>query len=74
MSATFPLKVAPPAYVAALERCWTAIGDPDRKQCLIGIDGFDGAGKSSFKAWLAWQFGTPCLLDNFHLWPRFVTG
>lgn len=66
MPATFPLKVAPPAYVAALERCWLAIGYPDRKRCLIGIDGFDGAGKSSFAAWLAWQLGTPCLfLDDF---------
>jgi hypothetical protein len=65
---TFPLKVAPPAYVAALERCWLAIGYPDRKRCLIGIDGFDGAGKSSFAAWLAWQLGTPCLfLDDFRV-------
>lgn len=65
---TFPLKVAPPAYVAALERSWSAIGYPDRKRCLIGIDGFDGAGKSSFAAWLAWQLGTPCLfLDDFRV-------
>lgn len=63
---TFPLKVAPPAYVAALERCWLAIGYPDRKRCLIGVDGFDGVGKSSFAAWLAWQIGSPCLfLDDF---------
>lgn len=66
MPATFPSKVAPPAYLAALERCWLAIGYPDRKRCLIGIDGFDGAGKSSFAAWLAWQLGTSCLfLDDF---------
>ena len=66
MPPTFPLKVAPPAYVTGLERCWLAIGYPDRKRCLIGIDGFNGAGKSSFATWLAWQLGMPCLsLDGF---------
>lgn len=68
MPPAFPLKVAPPAYVEALERCWLATGFPYRKRCLIGIDGFDGAGKSSFAAWLAWQIGTPCLfLDDFRV-------
>ena len=68
MPPTFPLKVAPAAYVAAVERCWLAIGYPDRKGCLIGVDGFDGAGKSSFTAWLAWQLGMPCLfLDDLRM-------
>ncbi|TXN05927.1 hypothetical protein FV242_01785 [Methylobacterium sp. WL64] len=68
MPPTFPLKVAPPDYVVALERCWLATGYPYRKQCLIAIDGFDGAGKSSFAAWLAWQLGAPCLfLDGFRV-------
>lgn len=64
MPTTFPLTVAPAAYVAAVERCWLAIGYPDRKGCLIGVDGVDGAGKSSFTAWLAWQLGMPCLFLN----------
>lgn len=68
MPAAFPVKVAPPDYVVALERCWLATGFPYRERCLIGIDGFDGAGKSSFAAWLAWQLGTPCLsLDDFRV-------
>jgi len=66
MPPTFPVKSAPPAYAAALEHCWIATGYPDRKRCLIGVDGFNGAGKSSFAAWLAWQLGAPCLfLDGF---------
>ncbi len=66
MPPTFPLKVAPPDYVVALERCWLATGFPDRKRCLIGIDGLDLAGKSSLGAWLAWQLGTPCIfLDDY---------
>ncbi|MGU3544510.1 hypothetical protein [Methylobacterium sp. A52T] len=68
MPPSFPLKVAPSDYVVALERCWLATGFPDRKRCLIGIDGLDGAGKSSLGAWLAWQLGTPCIfLDDYRV-------
>lgn len=63
---SFPLKLAPSSYIQALERCWQATGYPGRKACLIAIDGLNGAGKTSFATWLAWQLGTPCLsLDDF---------
>jgi uridine kinase len=33
-----------------------ALGFPDeRRPILIGIDGFDGSGKSSLAEWMSWQ-------------------
>lgn len=36
---------------------------PQRLPLLIGIDGANGAGKSSTASWLAWQFG----METIHL-------
>jgi uridine kinase len=38
----------------------------ERRPLLIAIDGEDGSGKSSFAAWLSWQFEMPAIhLDVF---------
>ena len=44
-----------------------ALGYPsERRSLLVAVDGRDGAGKSSFACWLAWQIGCPVIhLDLF---------
>jgi hypothetical protein len=55
-----PLLIAPPAYLEARAVIRQALGFPNqRKALLIGIDGIDGAGKSSLAAWLSWQLEMP---------------
>jgi hypothetical protein len=59
------LKIAPPEYETLLTKLSAALG-PDRKPLLIGIDGREGAGKTSLSNWLAWQLGIPAIhLDLF---------
>jgi hypothetical protein len=58
--------VAPPAYLDA-RRCVAEALGPDRRPLLIGVDGADGAGKSSFASWIAWQFGMPSLHLDLYL-------
>lgn len=62
-----PLLNAPSEYIELRNRLFTAMGFPkERLPLLIGIDGFDGAGKSSLAAWLSWQLGMPAInLDLF---------
>jgi hypothetical protein len=52
--------VAPSEY-AELHAAITQRLTPDRLPLLIGIDGRDGASKSSCGSWLAWQLGMPCI-------------
>ena len=50
-------KIAPLDYEAVRVLIAKAMGQPtERRAILIGIDGRDGAGKSSLASWLAWQF------------------
>jgi len=59
------LKIAPPEYEKLLIEIQSALG-PDRKPLLIGVDGREGAGKTSVSSWLAWQLGMPVIhLDLF---------
>jgi hypothetical protein len=51
---------APSEYVE-LHAAITQRLTPDRLPLLIGIDGRDGASKSSCGAWLSWQLGMPCI-------------
>ena len=62
---THPLKIAPPRYDELRERILQKLG-PNRCPLLIGIDGQNGAAKTSLSNWLAWQLGMPALhLDLF---------
>jgi hypothetical protein len=57
-----PLLVAPPQYLDVRTRIRGAVGFPnERRPILIGIDGFDGSGKSSLAAWLSWQLEMPAI-------------
>jgi hypothetical protein len=56
---------APAPWIGLLDQAGSAIG-LNRKPLLIGVDGRDGAGKSSVASWLAWQLGMPVIhLDLF---------
>jgi hypothetical protein len=49
-------------------------GASDRAGCLllVGLDGRDGAGKSSCGSWLSWQLNMPCVhLDTYVAEPSF---
>ena len=50
-----PVISAPASYFEA--RSWIEPTLRQRGPILIGVDGLDGAGKTSFATWLAWQFG-----------------
>jgi dephospho-CoA kinase len=55
----------PQRYERLLTTLYGALG-PDRRPLLIGIDGSEGAGKTSLSNWLAWQLGMPAIhLDLF---------
>jgi hypothetical protein len=41
-----------------------------RRDVLIGIDGLDGAGKSTLAAWLSWQCGIPVVSLDLYLSSR----
>lgn len=60
-------KLAPDTYSLARDRLLLALGYPsERRSLLVAVDGRDGAGKSSFACWLAWQIGCPVIhLDLF---------
>jgi hypothetical protein len=62
-----PLLIAPPKYLDVRNRIRDALGFPkERRPLLIGLDGLDGAGKSSLAAWLSWQLEMPAInLDLF---------
>jgi hypothetical protein len=60
-----PLLVAPPEYTKLHAAVVRRLG-PTRLPLLIGIDGRDGAGKSSCGSWLSWQLNMPCVhLDPY---------
>ncbi len=57
-----PLLVAPRQYLDVRNRIRDALGFPnERRPLLIGVDGLDGAGKSSLAAWLSWQLEMPAI-------------
>lgn len=57
-----PLLIAPPCYFELRTAIRNALGFPtSRHPILIGIDGLDGAGKSSLAAWLSWQLEIPAI-------------
>jgi hypothetical protein len=62
---------APPEYANLRAQIQFELDDKgtnpfERQPLLIGIDGVDGAGKSSLASWLAWQFKIPAVyLDTF---------
>jgi uridine kinase len=63
-----PLLIAPPGYLEVRKVVQTALGFPDRRlPLLIGIDGEDGAGKSSLAAWLSWQLEMPAIYSDVFL-------
>jgi hypothetical protein len=65
-----PLLIAPPSYGAVRTEIRKALGFPnDRHPILIGIDGFDGAGKSSLAAWLSWQLEIPAIHFDVYIVP-----
>ena len=54
------MRRAPAEYQTILAGVRGDLGFPkERKPLLIGVDGVDGAGKSSFASWLAWQLEMP---------------
>jgi hypothetical protein len=57
-----PLLVAPRQYLDVRNRIRDALGFPnERRALLIGVDGLDGASKSSLAAWLSWQLEMPAI-------------
>jgi hypothetical protein len=57
-----PLLVAPQEYLNLRCKIREALGFPtERRALLIGVDGLDGAGKSSVAAWLSWQLEMPAI-------------
>ena len=62
-----PGHTAPPEYSKVLEHARAALGFPHEwKPIIIGLDGLNGAGKSSLACWLAWQLNTALIhLDMF---------
>lgn len=65
-----PLLVAPPEYIELRNRIRAALGFPsERLPLLIGIDGLDGAGKSSLSAWLSWQLEMPAINLDLYIVP-----
>ena len=65
------LLVAPPEYIDL----HTAVAQrllPDRPPLVIGIDGRDGAGKSSCGSWLSWQLNMPCIHLDMYVKPDFA--
>ena len=63
-----PVVSAPASYFEA--RSWIEPTLRERGPILIGVDGLDGAGKTSFATWLAWQFG----MKVVHLDLYFIKG
>jgi hypothetical protein len=65
-----PIEEAPEPARDLLPRIWQLLGYPQqRRGVLIGIDGLDGAGKSTLAAWLSWQCGIPVVSLDLYL-PR----
>lgn len=61
------LMIAPPEYSQLCARVVAALDPPALpKPFIVGIDGRDGAGKSTLASWLSWQLGYPAVfLDMF---------
>lgn len=56
------MKHAPEEYKSIFAGVRADLGFPkERKPLLIGVDGIDGAGKSSFASWLSWQLELPAV-------------
>ena len=65
-----PLLVAPPKYIELRHHIRLDMGFPhERLPLLIGIDGVDGAGKSSLSAWLSWQLEMPSVHLDLYMIP-----
>lgn len=57
-----PPLIAPPCYFELRTEIRKALGFPnERHPIIVGIDGVDGAGKSSLAAWLSWQLEIPAI-------------
>jgi hypothetical protein len=62
------MKQSPEEYESVLLGVRSALGFPlERKPLLIGVDGLDGAGKSSFASWLSWQLEMPAVHLDLYL-------
>jgi hypothetical protein len=63
-----PLLIALPQYRELRNCIRDALGFPtERRALLIGIDGLDGAGKSSLAAWLSWQLEMPAIHVDLYI-------
>jgi uridine kinase len=62
-----PILIAPDSYLEARALIRKALDFPRRLPLLIGIDGVDGAGKSSLAAWLSWQLQMTALSLDVYL-------
>ena len=57
-----PWLTAPKSYRDLRASIRKALGFPhERRPLLIGIDGLDGAGKTSLASWLSWQLEMPAI-------------
>jgi uridine kinase len=57
-----PWLTAPKSYRNLRVAIRKALGFPnERRPLLIGVDGLDGAGKTSLAAWLSWQLEIPAV-------------
>jgi len=63
-----PIEEAPEPARDLLLRIWQLLDYPRRRGALIGIDGLDGAGKSTLAAWLSWQCGIPVVSLDLYLY------
>jgi len=63
-----PWFIAPKAYRDLRRPIRKALGFPyELRPLLIGIDGLDGAGKTSLAAWLSWQLEMPAIHLDFYI-------
>lgn len=62
------IKHIPPQYEKAV--IWLKPKILPWRRLIIAIDGFDGAGKSSFARFLAWQLGMPAIEADFAIIPE----
>jgi hypothetical protein len=61
-NALAPWLVAPKSYRELRTPIRQALGFPsERRPLVIGVDGLDGAGKTSLASWLGWQLEMPSI-------------
>lgn len=66
-----PLTIAPNDYRLARDEIDGWLGYPnERRALIIGIDGADGAGKSSLASWLGWQLNMATISLDLFLVPN----